>query len=377
MLKPDNPFILRHYSGPEFFCNREFETDSLLKNIENKVNTICFAQRRLGKTALLHHVFNKLSKDSNADCIYIDIYATQRLQEFTNQLANSIFKIYPEKRGVGKRFWELIKLLRPVVTIDELSGTPELSLDINQPKQIERSIPQLLSFLDQQKKKVVIAIDEFQQILTYPENNVEALLRTAIQPLENVSFIFCGSNQAMMFEIFNSVKRPFYASASSLHLQKIEAGDYFKFIEQHFRNNSRVIEPDAINDLLELTKIHTYYTQLLCHRVFSLKHKVINASIVHKELNHILVENEGIYFQYRNLLTNAQWRLLKAIAIEEEVEQPYSHQFLSKHRLGTSAMVKRSMESLINKEMIYRNISVDKPYFEVYDKFLMRWLQRR
>ncbi|MEY3198778.1 MAG: hypothetical protein RJA13_736, partial [Bacteroidota bacterium] len=30
---------------------------------------------------------------------------------------------------------------------------------------------------------------------------------------------------------------------------------------------------------------------------------------------------------------------------------------------------------LLNKEMIFYNSSVEKPYYEVYDKFLMRWLQ--
>jgi len=377
MQKPENPFLLSNYISPEYFCNRVNETEIILNNIENNVSTTCFAQRRLGKTALLHHVFNSLLHKSKAKCIYIDIYATQKLQDFTNQLANSIYKIYPENKGVGKRFWELIKLFRPVVSIDELTGAPELSLDVSQPRQLERTIPQLLNFLDEQKHKTVIAIDEFQQILSYPENNVEALLRSSIQQLNNVSFIFCGSNQAMMFEIFNSAKRPFYASTRSLHLQKIEAPDYFEFIESNFQKFKMHITTDAIDNILELTTIHTYYTQALCHRIFSLKVKEINSQMVHKALNSLLIENEGVYYQYRNLLTKAQWKLLKALAVEEKVEQPYSVQFLNKHNLGTSAMVKRSLESLIQKEMIYRNVSVERPYYEVYDKFLMRWLQRR
>ncbi len=33
------------------------------------------------------------------------------------------------------------------------------------------------------------------------------------------------------------------------------------------------------------------------------------------------------------------------------------------------------MESLLNKEIIFRNNDVENPYYEVYDKFLMRWMQ--
>ena len=104
--------------------------------------------------------------------------------------------------------------------IDEITGGPELSLDITQTKQFEKTIAQLLNFLDAQNVKVVIAIDEFQQILYYPEKNVEALLRTTIQRLKNINFIFCGSNQKMIHHIFNNSKRPFYASTKNIHLQK-------------------------------------------------------------------------------------------------------------------------------------------------------------
>jgi len=55
----------------------------------------------------------------------------------------------------------------------------------------------------------VFAIDEFQQITNYPEKNTEAFLRTHIQSSQNTVFIFCGSNQKLMHEMFNSAKRPF------------------------------------------------------------------------------------------------------------------------------------------------------------------------
>ena len=95
--------------------------------------------------------------------IYVDI------KEFSDALPTAIYQEFPVHESAGKKFREHIKLLRPVLRVNALSGEPELALDVSQPEQIEKSIPQLFSFLDQQQKKVVIAIDEFQQILTYPE----------------------------------------------------------------------------------------------------------------------------------------------------------------------------------------------------------------
>jgi len=90
---------------------------------------------------------------------------------------------------------------------------------------------------------------------------------------------------------------------------------------------------------------------------------------------HILKVSEPVFYQYRNLLTDAQWKLLKAIAKAEKLEHPTAKDFIQEHKLGTPSLVTRSLQSLLNKEMIFYNSSVEKPYYEVYDKFLMRWLQ--
>jgi uncharacterized protein len=370
-----NPFLINNYIEPRFFCDRGKETKTLLSNISNGGNTAFFAQRRLGKTALIQHTFHLLGK-KKTECIYLDIYATQNLGEFTNQLAGSIYKVFPENKGIGKKFLEAIRLLRPVITFDENTGGPELTLDITKPRQFEKTIPQLFQFLDAQNRKVVVAIDEFQQILEYPENNVEALLRTVIQQLRHVNFIFCGSNQRMMHQIFHSSKRPFYASTMNINLGKIPHSYYTTFIQRHFEQNRIKISPSCIELLLEITMGHTYYTQRLCHDVFATAKNNVTEDLVHQTFNRLLKDNEGVYFQYRNLLTSGQWQVLRAIASEEKVTQPYSSKFINTHELGTPATVKRALEALIEKEMIFHQGAIENPYFELNDKFLMRWLQR-
>lgn len=308
-------------------------------------------------------------------CIYLDIYATLNLKELTDQMASAIYKEF-SPNSMGKKFIDAIKLLRPVITYDDVSGIPEVTLDITQPKQFEKTVPQLFQFLDEQKVKVVIAIDEFQQILNYPEKNVEAILRTAIQHLKNVNFIFCGSNQHLMHEIFNSGKRPFYASTKNINLKKIDPVLYGAFIKHHFTKCKFKISQQNIDFILEVTHGHTYYTQLLCHEIFANNEKDIDEDVIRMMLSVIIMENTGTYFQYRNLLTVTQWRVLMAIAKEVKLSQPYAQNFIYKYRLGNAASVKRSLDALIEKEMIYHNISEPMPYYEVYDKFLMRWLQK-
>ena len=369
-----NPFLINAYRSPKYFCDREAETDTLLQNIRSRSDTAFFAQRRIGKTALIRHVFYKLKKEEPIS-VYLDVYATQNLGEFTNQLANAIYTAVPSRKSLGQQFLETIKALRPTLSLDEITGTPQLSIAISKPAQLERTIPQLFQFLDKQGVHIIIAIDEFQQILNYPEKNVEAILRTVIQTLKNVNFIFCGSNHKMMQEIFNNAKRPFYASTKNVNLQRIDRTEYGKFIKSHFRKNKRIIDETAIELILDLTDCHTYYTQRLCHEVFELEEEKIESENVWKSLNKILTDNENIYFQYRNLITANQWKLLQAISVEEKVYQPFNKSFVNSHELGTPAIVKRSLEALVAKEMVYYHSGIEKPYYEVYEKFLMRWMQ--
>jgi len=369
-----NPFLINNYISPLYFCNRDTETETLIKNIENQSNTTFFAQRRIGKTALIQHVFHKLKKKKTAT-IYIDIFATRELKDFADQLAGAIYKKFPVQHNIGKRFWDNIKLLRPSVTVNELTGSPELSLDVSKPQQVEKSIPQLLQFLDKQNTPIVIAIDEFQQILEYPENNVEALLRTVIQTLKNVHFIFLGSDRNMMIEIFNNSKRPFFASTKNLYIDRIDRGKYAKFIKQTFKRNSIRITDKLIEQILLLTDTHTYFTQRLAHEIYADATTEVNEAMLMHALNRILTENEPVFFQYRNMLTSSQWKLLKALAVEGKIEKPYAKKFLVKHKLGSSSTVKRALDSLIKKNLVYHDIMKEDTHYEVQDKFLMRWLQ--
>ena len=48
-----NPFVVGRYISDKYFCDREQETDFLIKQIENGRNVALISPRRLGKTGLI------------------------------------------------------------------------------------------------------------------------------------------------------------------------------------------------------------------------------------------------------------------------------------------------------------------------------------
>jgi uncharacterized protein len=370
-----NPFIVSGYAGPEWFCDRKGETESLVSNALNGVNTTLTSIRRMGKTGLLWHTLELLNGSDKAIGIYADIFSTQNMAELTNHLGSAIMRAFPEKSSAGKKFLQLVKSLRPVLTYDPLNGQPQVSFDFTRPRQYEQSLENLLHFLEMQNKRILIAMDEFQQIATYPEKNGEAFLRSLIQPLKNVSFIFSGSSKHMLTEMFGNSKRPFFASTQFIYLREIERSEYLEFITELFDKHHFKISTDALECIADFSRLHTFYTQSICNRIFASNVKKIDLPHVHALCAQILKEQEPVFYQYKILLTPIQWKLLKAIAKENKVYKPTAKSFLEKYGIGTPSNIQRAMDALLTKEMVYQESDQQGTFACVYDCFLARWLE--
>jgi hypothetical protein len=174
--------------------------------------------------------------------------------------------------------------------------------------------------------------------------------------------------------MFGARDRPFYMSTQFLNLGPIPADEYANFISNHFSKAKRRIDPEGMTEILHFSRRHTYYTQALCNRLFATKNTTIDLSFVRQEAYLLVQEQEAIYYQYRQLLSDAQWQLLIAIALEEKVFQPTAAPFIQKHKLSASSTVQRSLQALESKEMIQWVETADAGFYQVYDCFLGRWL---
>jgi uncharacterized protein len=375
MKKKNNPFLLKGYVSKEFFCDREKELEQLYSNVQNGIDTTLISARRMGKTGLIFRFFDHLREHGDIKSIYVDIFSSRNLDEFIKLLAEAILLEFPEKTPMGKQFLEFIKGFRPLMGYDPLSGQPQIQINYQSAQEKEYTLQGLFSFLDNQGRQIVIAIDEFQQISDYPEKNIEALLRTYTQNLNNIRFIFCGSRKAMMINIFSSIKRPFFSTTQYLLLEKIDTEAYLLFIRNKFAESGIEITDEALTMVLDWSLVHTFYTQSLCNMLYYMADQTITIDLVKLACVELLKRNEPVFYQYRQLLTSAQWNFLIAIAKEGEIKQLTAQKFISRYEIGTPANARRISRSLLDKELLLE-ISIKKETsYRVYDVFLSRWLE--
>jgi len=369
----DNPFYISSYKSPEFFCDRENETKQLKLALANRRNIVLLSSRRMGKTGLIKHLFYNLKSDKDVYAFYFDIMNTNNVNDFVNLLANTILGTFNSK---SKRLFDnVLKFLTkfgPTLSFDSITGDPSISLKNISEEQSEVSIVEIFNYLEKQNKRIYIAIDEFQQITNYKRTGFEAFLRSHIQHLNNINFIFSGSQQHILIDMFNSYSRPFYQSSDFLKLERIPQDKYSKFIVEKFRKTKKEIDINDVYDLLDWLDTYTFYVQNYFNKLWYISGKKINKESIEKAKQYIIDEHNFIYSNLYNLLTVTQYDLLKAIALEVYVEQPTSKEFINKYNLGTTSTISSAIKILLNKELIYKENNV----YKLYDVFLQKWFEK-
>jgi len=375
-LNDMNPFYLTPHTPKPYFCDRELESEALVRFLENGQNITLIAPRRYGKTGLIYHVFDEFSeRNDKVEMYYVDIYATSSVDDFLAVFAEAIAKVL-KRESLIKSFLKYLGRIRPVISRDSFSGEPKFSFTLDTDADRRYSLKVLLDYLEHRPAKVIVAIDEFQQIREYEGVSMEALLRTQIQPLTNVQFIFSGSKKHIMAEMFTYEKSPFYESAALYSLNKIDRNVYARFIKTQFENNKKRITDEAVDYILDWTRCHTFYTQFLCNRVFSNVRKEAGLVDVLMAADTLLKENNDAFLERRSLLTSRQWKFLVAVAKEGKVTEPTGSAFLHKYGLGAPSSAARLLSALTEKELLLETKSLEGTSYCVYNVFFSRWLER-
>ena len=295
---PLNPFLLTGYVSPDYFCDREEETKRLISALLNGRNVTLISPRRMGKTGLIRHAFHHLNVGKQAKCYYVDLYKTDSLSSLVEQLANVVLgSLDTTEDKIIRQVTTFFKSLRPLFSFDSLSGVPTFTVDVK-PELAEYSLTEIFSYMEQSGQQCIIAMDEFQSIVNYKDKNVEALLRSHIQHLTSVHFIFSGSQRHVLENMFASANRPFYQSTQILNLFEIQEDSYSKFARSKFEAHHQQIDEDVFDYMYQKLFGHTWYIQVLLNRLYEIGESPIKKELIDKVLADVVDENEATFQTY-------------------------------------------------------------------------------
>jgi len=370
-----NPFVVSGKIPEAYFCDRKEEAEQLIKAMTNQLNVVLTSPRRMGKTSLVDFVFSKPAIKDAYITISVDILQTTTFREFIYSLGTAVFDTVATRSDRWRKlFVTFLKSLSGSFGYDPVQNTPTFDIRLGDIQQPEYTLREIFQYLESVDKRCLVVIDEFQQITRYPEKNVEEILRTQIQKLANVTFVFSGSRRRLMEEMFFSAKRPFYQSARPLRLEPIVKDTYFQFADHHFKAAGKAIDRQAFELVYDTFWGVTLYVQRLMKDAFieTVQGQTFTEQTARQLIDDYISENDSRIREQLSFISEAQKELLYAIHAEGQVQSITSSAFNRKHRLRSPSSTQSAALKLLEYDLITRK---EKTY-TLSDSLLSLWLDR-
>jgi hypothetical protein len=235
------------------------------------------------------------------------------------------------------------------------------------------ALPQRLA--DVRRRKVVVALDEFQAIRGFDGGSVEQTVRAAVQHQRSVGYVFAGSEPSLMERMLGP-KRPFYKAGPVMRLGKIPPEVFAAFIDSRFTRTGIRPQEGLGTAVVDLAGNLPYDVQRLAHETWddarAAGKRRVEVEDLHRTLRRLLSEQEMLFEAVWQRLTLTQQATLRAVVLAEGREL-LSADVRERYRLGGASTVQASLQALVREDLIAR----EQDRYAVVDSLMREWIARR
>jgi AAA+ ATPase superfamily predicted ATPase len=348
-----NPFKFGAVVGQEFFTDRKKEAKEVKNILASSNHLILISPRRYGKTSLVLRVTETLKRP----VIYLDMQITTGVEDMATQLMKRVLKI--SKWEQVKNFISDFRVI-PTVELNPLTNGVEVTF---QPMAANSFTPledvmNLIEKIDEKGRRPIVIFDEFQETEVL-DKSLPKKLRSVIQHHAQVNYVFLGSAESMMRQIFETKKSPFYHFGHLMTLDKIPYEDFREYLETRFENvtNKAAVVADKI---LEFTDCHPYYTQQLAFYCYAyLEENGYHADVIERVIADVLSVHNNDYEKLWNTIKNTDKIIMITLA-----------------ESGKPSSVARPASTLYSglKRLAQQGYVVKNKTYELDDPFFARWI---
>lgn len=359
-----NPFKFGSVVRGEYFVDREVEIKEIISGVRTGQHTVLISPRRFGKSSLI----NRVMEEARMKWFQID------LELITDEV--DLANYYVKKTLSLSRFEQIKHYLKSLSIQPSIQIQPEkneISVSFSPEEKNTSAIlldslqlPEIMA--KKMKKRIAIVFDEFQEIRRISAG-LERKMRGVFQHHQNVSYVFIGSQESMIREIFQNRKNPFYRFGRQMVLDKIPEDELKAFIISRFSSQKIDAAPIA-NDILRFTDSHPYYTQQLCHEIYILNEENrLNREIIGQSVNQIITEHHADYSRWWGRLSNTERKIMIGIASGDC--KPTSQGFIRRYGIKSSSTSGSAVNRLSNSGILVKR---DGEEFRIEDIFWKEWI---
>jgi hypothetical protein len=382
----DNPFVYGEVVPASAFVNRVDELERLVRDLSAAQKVFLISPRRYGKSSLISRALAAMAR-KGVLTVEVTVSSFSSYVSFLEGYARALAAA--ETKWDRARAWlrEAISTTRIDVSADarvDPAGhgsagfrvafpNARTDRDVNRLAQEVFALPARLA--EARRRKVVVALDEFQAIGGFNGGSVEHAMRAAVQHQRDVGYVFAGSEPSLM-ERMLSPKRPFYKAGPVMRLEKIPGDEFAAFIDARFRRGGMRPEDGLGAAIVDLAGNMPYDVQRLAHETWDevrgTGRRRASLEDLHQALKRLLAEQQMMFEAMWQRLTLAQRGVLRAVVLEDGREM-LSADVRARHRLGGPSTVQAALGALVRDDAIAR----EGDRYAVVDSLLREWVARQ
>lgn len=313
----------------ENLIGREKEVSNIYEMVSQGQSVILIGPRRIGKTSIMLEVLDRLRK-AGFFTGKIDLFNVVSKRELAEKIVDSTLenaKIKHFIKQIKENLSEALKQIEIKQTIADFEYTISL-LDTKKDEwqilDINMDFPE--EFAKKKGNRCVFAYDEFADLAKLNGEVLMKKMRAHFQLHRHVAYIFSGSQESLMKELFQGSKSAFFRFGIIFYVDRLPQEPTRDYISQAFARLKITITEDLIMEILRLTDCHPFYTQLLCKFLYftMIKESRKNISLKHiSDAHYQAVAGEWAYFEdlWEKLPDQESCLLLRNIALAHEIER--------------------------------------------------------
>jgi hypothetical protein len=376
-----NPFVYGEVVPAAAFVDRVVELERLVADLAASQKVFLISPRRYGKSSLVRHALATMSR-RGALTVEVTVSSFSSYVAFLEGYARAL--LAAESRWDRARTWllEVIRSTRPEIRLappaDPLGSLTVAFPNVKSERDISRLAQEVFTLparlAEARRRKVVVALDEFQAIGGFNGGSVEHAMRAAVQHQRDVGYVFAGSEPSLMERMIGP-RRPFYKAGPVMRLDKIPPDEFAVFIEARFNKSGIRVEPGLGAAVVELAGNLPYDVQRLAHETWddvrSAGRRRATLDDLHQALRRLLAEQQTMFEALWQRLTLPQRAVLRAVVLQDGREL-LSADVRERHRLGGASTVQKALGALLRDDVITR----DGGRYAVVDSLLKEWVAR-
>ena len=258
--------------------------------------------RRIGKSSVAREIIRRLNNDG-CYVAQVDLFYITNEEELALKILQSVLQ---NRTGVFPYIAQTLKQWRDVLSrADFHAKVSDLELGLTLAPQthllnlLETAILTAEKLAIKDGRRMVILLDEFQELDRLGGQPLLKRLRSLFQQQENTTYFFLGSESSLLQTIFADRRQAFYRFATLLELPPVPDPAWRAYLVNKLADSGVSVTDSALSLLLERTGGHPYCVMAVMANAFlytrMTQSKQVDAEVLDFAYEQALTQLDAVY----------------------------------------------------------------------------------